>query len=405
MAVFEYVAEDSSDRKQKGVVSADTLSQARKDIRAKSLTPIEVKPVSGYEVRSDTAQTKNLKLSNRELVSMTRQLAVLVGSGTPVEESVASIIAGIKGTKAKSIMSAIRSGVIDGKPLSEAMQTTSKSFSQLYCAIVRAGEETGDLGTVLERLADHLESSQEIRRKVVTAMIYPIILALVTFSIVIAVLVFVIPRVVEQFESLGQSLPPLTQFMLNLSGFMQQYGLFLGLGLLFILIVLNRLNKIEKVKRVNDRFVLSLPLIGNLTRIVSAGHFSRTFGTLAISGSPVLDCLQTARETVTNLVFRDAIDDVIESVRDGGSLSTSMASTNIFPSLLVHMTQSGEASGKLGDLLAKSAKYLDAEFENTSKILIGLIEPAITVIMGGLVLLIILAIMLPILQLNTGAFL
>lgn len=405
MAVFEYVAEDSSNRKHKGVVSADTLSQARKDIRAKSLTPIEVRPVSGEEVRSDTAQTKNLKLSNRELVSMTRQLAVLVGSGTPVEESVASIGAGIKGAKAKSIMSSIRSGVIDGKPLSEAMQTTSKSFSQLYCAIVRAGEETGDLGTVLERLADHLESSQEIRRKVVTAMIYPIILALVTFSIVIAVLVFVIPRVVEQFESLGQSLPPLTQFMLNLSGFMQQYGLFLGLGLLVILIVLNRLNKIEKVKRVNDRLVLSLPLIGNLTRIVSAGHFSRTFGTLAISGSPVLDCLQTARETVTNLVFRDAIDDVIESVRDGGSLSTAMASTNIFPSLLVHMTQSGEASGKLGDLLAKSAKYLDAEFENTSKILIGLIEPAITVIMGGLVLLIILAIMLPILQLNTGAFL
>ena len=405
MAVFEYVATDSSNRKHKGVVSADTLSRARKDIRAKSLTPIEVKPVSGDEVQSDTAQTKNLKLSNRELVSMTRQLAVLVGSGTPVEESVASIGAGIKGTKAKSIMSSIRSGVIDGKPLSEAMQTTSKSFSQLYCAIVRAGEETGDLGTVLERLADHLESSQEIRRKVVTAMIYPIILALVTFSIVIAVLVFVIPRVVEQFESLGQSLPPLTQFMLNLSGFMQQYGLFLGLGLLTILIVQNRLNKIEKVKRVSDRFVLSLPLIGNLTRIVSAGHFSRTFGTLAISGSPVLDCLQTARETVTNLVFRDAIDDVIESVRDGGSLSTAMASTNIFPSLLVHMTQSGEASGKLGDLLAKSAKYLDAEFENTSKILIGLIEPAITVIMGGLVLLIILAIMLPILQLNTGAFL
>ena len=405
MAVFEYVARDSSGRKQKGVVSADSLSLARKDIKAKSLNPIEVKPVTDTSVKSGTRQTRNQKLSNRELVSITRQLAVLVSSGTPIEESIASIGAGVKGNKAKTIMASIRSGVIDGKPLSEALQSTSKSFSQLYCAIVRAGEETGDLGTVLERLADHLESAQEIRRKVITAMIYPIILALVTLSIVIAVLVFVIPRVVEQFESLGQSLPPLTQFMLNLSGFMQQFGLFLGVGIIIVLFVLNRLHKLEKVKRFSDQFVLSLPVVGNLSRIVSAGHFSRTFGTLAISGSPVLDCLQTARETVTNLVFRDAIDDVIENVRDGGSLSTAMASTDVFPPLLVHMTQSGEASGKLGTLLAKSANYLDAEFENASKILIGLIEPAITVIMGGLVLLIILAIMLPILQLNTGAFL
>ena len=405
MAVFEYVARDSSGRKHKGVVSTNSLSEARKDIKAKSLTPLDIKLVDKEHVQSGTSQSRNLKLSNRELVSITRQLAVLVGSGTPVEESVASIGAGVKSGKAKTIMSSIRSGVIDGKPLSEALQVTSRSFSQLYCAIVRAGEEMGDLGTVLERLADHLESSQEIRRKVITAMIYPMILALVTISIVIAVLVLVIPRVVEQFESLGQSLPPLTQFMLDLSSFMQNYGLFLGGGILVLTVLLYRLNKIEKVKRVTDQFVLALPLVGNLSRIVSAGHFSRTFGTLAISGSPVLDCLLTARETVTNLVFRDAIDDVIENVRDGGSLSTAMASTGVFPSLLVHMAQSGEASGKLGELLAKSAHYLDAEFENASKILIGLIEPAITVIMGGLVLLIILAIMLPILQLNTGAFL
>lgn len=405
MAAFEYHALDGSGKKKRGVISADSQRSARKELRRQALTPMKVTPVAESKASDGASKPGKRKLKHRELVLLTRQLAMLVGSGTPVEEAVASVGAGAKGSDTRTVMASVRSGVVEGRSLSDALRAESRSFPQLYRSVVKAGEEAGALGAVLDRLADYLEKSQEMRQKITAAMVYPIVLAVIALGIIVALLVFVVPRVVEQFDNMGQTLPPLTQFMLDTSNFMQSYGLILLLALAMGVLAANRAMKSEVVKRRVDNVTLGIPVIGNVARSVSAARFSRTFATLATSGTPALDCLRAARETTPNLVMRDAVDEVMNTVREGGSLSGAMARSQAFPSLVVHMAASGEASGDLGTMFDKGAAYMESEFEQTSKVALSLIEPLITVVMGALVLLIILAIMLPILQLNTGAFL
>ena len=402
MAAFDYQALDASGRKRKGVVTADSVKAARRELRRQSLTPVRVEPTGDAQSTSSLSGGSR-KLSPKDLVLITRQLAMLVGSGTPVEEALGSVVTTAEKTKTRSILASVRSNVIEGQSLSEALRSEPKSFPRLYSAIVAAGEGAGALDQVLERLANYLEASAKMRGKVVSAMVYPAVLAVVALCVIIALLIFVVPRVVEQFDTMGQELPALTHFMVSLSAFLQQYGVFLLVGFVVVAFVCNRLMKIETVKRRLDAFTLDLPLIGKVIRDVAAARFSRTFATLANSGAPVLDCLQAARETTPNLVMREAVDEMRVSVREGGSLSSAMSRTGVFPPLVVHMAASGEAGGKLGHMFDKGAEYLENEFESAASVVLGLLEPLITIVMGGLVLLIILAIMLPILQLNTSA--
>ena len=406
MAAFEYVALDDTGRKKKGVVSADSLKSARRELRRMALTPLTVEPTAekkgeGVNGSSQRAQ----KLSAQELVLSTRQLAMLIGSGSPVEQAIAAVASASDKPATRSVLASVRASVVEGRSLSEALRTREKSFPKLYRSIVAAGESAGALGPVLERLADYLEDSEKTRRKVTSALIYPAVLAVVAISVVIALMVFVVPRVVEQFDTLGQELPLLTKIVVGVSDFLIQYGAFLGLGVLALILLFTQALRNEAVRRRVDGFTLSLPIVGRLARAVSAARFSRTFATLANSGAPVLDCLVAARETTPNLLLRDAVDTIIEDVREGGSLSAAMAKTKMFPPLAVHMASSGEAGGKLGLMFDKGAEYLENDFESASAVALGLLEPLITVFMGGMVLVIIMSILLPILQLNTAAML
>lgn len=400
MAAFEYQALDAAGRTRKGVVSADSPKAARRELRRQALTPLKLAPTR--EKTSDTASSRR-RLPSGEVVLVTRQLAMLIGSGTPVEEAIGAVGGAAKETRTRTVLASIRSNVVEGRSLSDAMRTEHRSFSPLYRAIVSAGEEAGALGLVMDRLADYLERSQAMRRKVLAAMIYPFILALVALAVVVALMVFVVPRVVEQFDTLDADLPALTEGLIAVSGFLRAYGLVLLAGLAAGIFAFTRAMKSDAVKRRVDGWVLSLPVIGRVARSVAAARFSRTFATLATSGAPVLDCLAAARETTPNLVLRDAVDETMLAVREGGSLSKAMARTAQFPPLMVHMAASGEASGDLGGMFLKGAEYLESDFETASSVALGLLEPLITVVMGGMVLVIILAIMLPILQLNSSA--
>lgn len=399
MAAFEYQALDAQGKTQKGVLSADTLKLARKELRKQGLAPIKVE---ASKAKTEKKTSKN-KLSTKDSVLLTRQLAMLISSGTPVEEALAAVGETSKRNNVRSVLADVRANVVEGQPLSDAMSGQRAAFSALYTSIVAAGEGAGALDAVMGRLADYQEKSEEMRGKVMSALIYPIVVAVVALAVVVALLVFVVPRVVEQFDTMGQSLPMLTQVMVNISEFLQTYGLFLLGGVVVGFAILTNMAKVETVKRRLDAMSLKLPIVGEVVRSVAAARFARTFATLASSGAPVLDCLKAARETTPNLVLRDAVEKVMEDVREGGSLSTSMARTGAFPPLVTHMAAGGEASGELGQMFDKGAEYLERDFEKTSSVALGLLEPLITIVMGGLVMIIILAIMLPILQLNSGA--
>lgn len=399
MAAFEYQALDQNGKKQKGVLSSDSLKSARRDLRKQGLTPINVEASKEKAAK----KSRGRKLTSKDSVLLTRQMAMLISSGTPVEEALAAVGDSAKKGNVRSVLADVRSNVVEGQSLSDALSSQRIAFPALYTSIVAAGETAGALDVVMGRLADYQEKSEEMRGKVISALIYPIVVGVVALMVVVALLVFVVPRVVEQFETMGQKLPLLTQTMVNISEFLQAYGLFLLAGIVVAVLVLGRMSRIEAVKRRLDRFSLSLPLIGEVVRSVASARFARTFATLAASKAPVLDCLRAAKETTPNLILRDAVQQVIEDVREGGSLSQSMARTKEFPPLVTHMAAGGEASGEYGPMFEKGAEYLERDFEKTSSVALGLLEPLITVVMGGLVMIIILAIMLPILQLNSGA--
>ena len=402
MAAFEYQALDSAGRTKKGVITADSPKSARRELRKLSLTPVKVS-ATREKSSSGSATVNRRKLSAKELVLVTRQLSMLIGSGTPVEQAIASVTTTAEKDRIRSILASVRANVVEGQSFSEALRSEPRSFPKLYSAIVSAGESAGALDAVLDRLANYLEASEKMRSKIISALIYPIILAIVALSVIVALLIFVVPRVVEQFDTMGQTLPFLTTAMVSISSFLQAHGLFLLGAVVALIILLNQLVKNQNIKRRVDKFILGLPIVGRVVRDVTAARFARTFATLANSGAPVLDCLSAARETTLNLVMRDAVDEMRDAVREGGSLNKAMSKTAAFPPLVVHMAASGEDGGRLGHMFDKGAEYLENEFEAASSVALGLLEPLITVIMGGLVLMIILAIMLPILQMNTAA--
>lgn len=400
MAAFEYQALDATGRKLRGVISADSQKAARRELRRQSLTPLKLSPT---RAKAGAGKSRfGRKLAAKEMVLLTRQLAMLISSGLPVEEAVNAVSQSAEKPQTRTVLASVRAGVVEGRALSDAMAEEERSFSPFYRSVVAAGEDAGALGAVLDRLAIHLEKSQAMGRKVVAALIYPTILALVALSVIIALLIFVVPRVVEQFDTLDRTLPILTQVMIAISGFLASWGLIVLAGLVAAGVLFNRMMAITRFRRTFDRMALGLPVVGPLLRSVSAARFARTFATLANAGATVPDCLRAARETTSNLVVRDAVDEVMASVREGGSLSAAMTATGAFPPLMVNLAASGEAGGNLGTMFDKGALYLEEEFEAATTLALGVLEPMITIVMGGMVMLIILAIMLPILQLNTG---
>lgn len=403
MAAFEYVALDPQGKRTKGVLAADSARSARRELRQRQLTLIKLEETGESDAAASGGGRVRANITSSDRVLLTRQLAMLIQAGTPVEEALNAIAGQSPKQSVRRLMLQVRSSVTEGYRLSDALAAQPRAFSPLYRAMAAAGEATGELGHVLARLADLLENQQKVARRIQAAVIYPIILAVVATFVVAALMVFVVPRVVEQFETLNQDLPLLTDIVIAISVGLRSYGVFILVGLVVGVLVFARALAVPPFRKMIDALVLRLPVIGAFSRSVGAARFARTFGSLMQSGVPALDSIEAAKNTVSNRVMRDAVDEVADAVRRGGSVGAAMQKTKAFPALLAFMAASGERSGELGAMLEKGADYLDNETETQTAVALNLLEPFIIIVMGGMVATIVLSIMLPILRLNSLA--
>ncbi len=413
MAAFEYEALDPTGKRVKGVISADSPRLARRDLRAKKLVPLTLAQAARSQRASADANAKwwdqlpilRPSVGSRDLSLVTRQLATLVNASAPVEEALQAIALQAEKPGVRTTLLSVRAGVTEGLKLSQAMGAQSHVFDPLYRSMVAAGESSGTLGPVLERLADHLEKGQAMRAKVTAALVYPAFLAITALGIVIMLMTFVVPKVVDQFDSMGRDLPRLTEILIALSDGVRDYGLYAAIALGLGIIAFVRALQAPGFRRRVDGAMLHLPIIGRLMRELQAARLARTLASLIASGTPVLEGLTAARGTVSNTVMKDAIGEVVTQVREGTSLSAALRRAKAFPPLVVYMAAMGEKSGQLDTMLVKAADYMEAEFEAVTGTVLGLLEPAIIILMGAVVGTIIMAILLPILQFNSGALL
>ncbi len=408
MAAFEYEALDTGGRRKKGVITADTMRLARKELRARKLVPVRLNE-SSRQRSEPTGAVSGLKLPSfnrglaaRDLALVTRQLATLINASAPVEEALQAIALQAEKPGVRNTLFSVRSGVMEGLRLSQAMAQQPHVFSPLFRSMVAAGEGSGTLGPVLERLADHLENGQKMRAKVTAALVYPSLLAVTAIGVVAMLMAFVVPKVVDQFDSLGRELPSLTKVIIAISDGVRDFGPFvLGALVLGVLVIARGLRNPAFRKRV-DHMVLSIPVIGKLIRELHAARLARTMAALVSSGTPVLEGLNAARNTVRNTVMQEAIADASMQVSEGTSLSAALRRTKAFPPLVVYMAAMGEKSGTLDSMLTKAADYLEAEFEALTSAALSMLEPAIIIIMGFVVGTIVMAILLPMLQFNSA---
>lgn len=396
---FAWTAVDTAGRTRSGVVSAADETAARAELARRRLTPVELAP-AGRAAASREARPGRGRMSGGTLALVTRQLATLV-TVSPLEEALRTLTLQTEKPALRAVLGNVHTGVLEGYRLSDAMGREPRAFPPLYRAMVAAGEGSGSLAPILERLADLLERQAEIRGKVVTALVYPAVLAIVALGVIGVLMAFVVPRVVEQFESLGQQLPLLTRIVIALSEGLRDWGwLILLLGVLGALAGAAALRR-PAVRLRFDGAVLRTPVVGRLTRDLHAARMARTLSIMLASGLPVLEGLAITARTVSNTVLKASTLAMAEAVREGGGLSAAMRRADVFPPILVYMTASGESSGRLETLLDRAADYLEREVRTFTAVMLSFLEPAIIVIMGGLVALIVLSILLPILQINT----
>jgi general secretion pathway protein F len=404
MAAFDYVAVDAGGRTVSGTLTADDDGAARALLARRKLAPLEVAASRGAApVRAAASAGKGGgRLNARTLALVTRQLATLV-TVSPVEEALRAIALQADRPAVRAVLEGVHGGVMEGRRLSDAMALQGSAFPPLYRAMVSAGETSGALAPILERLADGLERDQVVRGKVITALVYPAVLAVVAIGVVIALMTFVVPRVVDQFDSMNQTLPLLTRLVIGLSNGMQDWGWLAALLLAAAAVAGAFALRNPAIRLQVDTAILRLPLIGRLTRDLHGARMARTLSTMITAGLPVLEGLTITARTVSNRRLRLATEMMADAVREGGGLSAAMRRADVFPPILVTMTASGEAGGRLEPMLERAAEYLEREFSTFTAVMLSLIEPAIIVVMGGVVAVIILSILLPILQINTLA--
>jgi len=403
MAAYDYVALDTSGKEKKGVLEADTARLARSLLRSQNLTPLEVSESSAKAKLSNTGSSSTSfrgSISTAELSLITRQIATLTASGTPIEEALTAVSQHSEKQKIKSLILSVRAKVLEGHSLAAAMRDYPKVFPEIYQATVSAGEQSGHLDAVLERLAEYLENRQSTQATVKKALIYPSMLVIASVGIVAFLLGYVVPQVVQVFDSMNQELPWLTKTMLALSAVVREWGLIIALSLVVAYILFSRAMTNEKFKYRVHSFQLRLPIIGRLIRGFNASQFARTLSILAASGVPVLQALDIASQVISNRPMRAAVNTAASQVREGATLSGSLQKTGYFPPMMLHLLASGEASGQLDSMLEKAATHQEREVDSLISLFLGLFEPVIILIMGGAVLAIVLAILLPIFQMN-----
>ncbi|HLE93211.1 MAG TPA: type II secretion system inner membrane protein GspF [Sulfuricaulis sp.] len=402
MAAFEYQALDPKGHSVKGVLEGDAERQVRATLREKGLTPLRVDVIDRRADAKHSRWSFSIRrgISSSELALITRQFSTLIHAGLTIEQCLNALIEQVESARARSVLAGVRTRVLEGQSLARGLGMFPESFPDIYRSMVDAGEQSGRLDEVLSRLADYTENRQNLQQKVLLAFIYPALVTLVASAVVIGLLVYVVPQVTRVFENTGQALPLITVVLISISDFVRTGGWWwLSIGLMTIIVL--RLALREPHLRLRWHYLLlRLPLVGRLLRGTNAARLSSTLGILTTSGIPLLNAMQSAVQTVTNLPMRAAVEDALRQVREGGSLSRALGKTRLFPPMVIHLIASGEATGKLDQMLERAAVAQTRELENWVRALTALLEPLLILAMGAIVLFIVLAILLPIFEMN-----
>ena len=403
MGAFDYVAVDNTGRERKGVIEGDTPRHVRQLLREQGLLPVAVDEVVEKKEsgpRTPLSLRFQRGLSAADLALITRQLATLVKSGLPLEEALLAVSQQTDKPRVRSIVLGVRSKVMEGHTLADGLSDFPGSFPEIYRATVAASEQSGHLDAVLERLADYTDNRQQLRSRTLSAMLYPVLLFAVCVAIVFFLLVSVVPKVVEVFRTSEAQLPWLTQLLIAGSDFMRDYGIWLVIVIAGAIWLFTRWLRVESNRRRWHTFLLGLPLVGKVVRGSNTARFARTLSTLTASTVPVLEALRISSEVVTNLPMKAAVEEAAVRVREGAPIGRSLAASRVFPPMMIHLISSGETSGELDTMLERAAVHQERELDSILQAVVGLLGPLMILVMGGLVLVIVLAMLLPIFELN-----
>lgn len=401
MPAFEYSALNARGKTEKGVLEGDSSRQISQKLKKKSLIPLEIVEISRTQ-NNKANRTPFLKrgISTSQLAILTRQLATMIRSGSPVEGALTAVIQQTSKPRVKSVLMAIRSRVREGYSLASALDEFPHIFPDLYRATVASGEQSGKLDFVLVRMADHVENSQALHSKIMLAMVYPLVLTFVAILVTVVLLTYVVPKVIQVFEDIDQTLPGITIFLIAMSDFLRNYGLYIAILIAVAVTIFNILLQKESFKLAWHTLLLRIPGVAHLVKGMNTAIFARTFSILAGSGVNALQAMRISAEVMSNLRMKKAVLDASERVREGAGISPALEKSKCFPPMTIYLIASGESSGNLVEMLEHAANSQEKEFETIISTIMGLFEPLLIVVMGGVVLFIVIAILLPIFQLN-----
>ncbi len=395
MGAYQYQALKVNGSISKGVIEADSERHARQLLREQGLIPTQVQTLTQQRAASSKS-----KVSAADLALLTRQLATLLAAGIPVEESLRGVSEQTEKDKVRELIIGVRSKVLEGYGLAQAMAQYPNAFPELYRATVGSGEQTGRLDVVLEKLADYTEKQQQTRQKVQQALIYPLLMIIVSTAIISFLLTFVVPKIIDVFTESGQTLPPMTQLLINLSQFIKSYGLYSLVTIIVALIGFKKSLSNIKIKTAWHQFMLKLPIVSYLVKTINVARYIHTFGILFAAGVSVLETMRVSSSLVTNIVMRQAFDLATLRVREGSGISEALKETKFISPMAIHLIASGEKSGQLSEMMERSASHLDNEVNRLIETSLTLLEPMVILLMGAVVLFIVLATLLPIFQWN-----
>ncbi|MEM7431793.1 MAG: type II secretion system inner membrane protein GspF [Pseudomonadota bacterium] len=401
MGAYEYVALDNGGKESKGLLEGDTPKHVRQILRDRNLYPVSVTEVAQKEAKRQRSFSLRSGMSATELAVVTRQLASLAQSGLPLEEALLAVAQQNEQPRTKSIVLGVRSKVMEGHTLADGMADFPQAFPEMYRATISAGEQSGHLDAVMERLADYTEARQELRQRISNAMIYPIMLVTLSLGIIAFMLATVVPKIVSVFDSTAGDLPTLTVILIAVSDFLRDYWFWIIAAIALAIFGIRKLLQQPGPRRRYHSLLLRLPIAGRLTRGINTARFTRTLSILAGSGVPILESLKISAEVIENLPMRDAVEQASLRVREGGSISKSLGISKLFPPMMIHLIASGETSGKLEEMLSRTADYQEKEVDGLIAALLGILQPLLIVFMGGMVVLIVLAVLLPIFEINS----
>jgi general secretion pathway protein F len=400
MGAYQYVAVDPAGKEHRGVLEGDTPRHVRQLLRERQLLPVEVTEIEERQSKARRQFSLFKGISGLDLALLTRQLATLVKAGLPLEEALLAVSEHTEKPRLKSIILGVRAKVLEGHTLASGLDDFPHAFPPVYRATVMAGEQAGQLDTVLDRLADYTESRHGLRQKVVQAMVYPILLTTIALIIIVVMLIAVVPKVVGVFETTGQELPIMTRILIAISNFVQNWWFLLVAAVVAAVIIVVRALKHEQIRRRFHGSVLRAPIFGRVTRGLNTARFTRTLSILTASGVPALEALRISASVIANLPMRAAVEAAAVRVREGGAIGRSLSQSKLFPPMTVHLISSGEASGELDSMLERAANHQESEMDSLLATMLSVLEPLLIVVMGLVVLAIVMAILLPIFQIN-----